>query len=291
MGDSGAPAQGSPARGAPAFGVRVAAAVSATGPLCAGIDPSPSLLTEWGLTDDADGLLEFGNRCIDAFAGTVPVVKPQVAFFERMGAAGIAALETVIRRAREAGILVIADAKRGDIGSTSSAYASAWLDPDSPLASDAMTAVAYMGLGAIQPLIDMAGAHGNGVMVVTRSSNPEGRALQDVTDQRGRTIADGLLADIAERNAVAPGVVGAVIGATLGPSAFSLPDLGGPVLAPGVGAQGATAAGVGALFKGCPPGSVLPSASRSVLATGPDVSRLRASAARLREEMASVLSH
>ncbi len=276
--------------GSQAFGARVAAAVSVTGPLCAGIDPSSSLLKEWGLPDRADGLLEFGSRCVDAFAGVVPVVKPQVAFFERMGAAGMAALETVIRRARDAGLLVIADAKRGDIGSTSSAYASAWLDPDSPLASDAMTAVAYIGLGALQPMIDMAQAHGNGVIVVTRSSNPEGRALQEVTDARGRTIADGLLADIAHRNAAVPGVIGAVIGATLDPSAFSLPDLGGPVLAPGVGTQGGTAAAVGTLFKGCPPGSVLPSSSRSVLATGPGVSRLRASAVQLREEMASVLS-
>jgi orotidine-5'-phosphate decarboxylase len=289
-GGSRVPSDGGGSGGRGPFGARVAAAVSVTGPLCIGIDPSSSLLNEWGLPDSADGLLEFGSRCVDAFAGTVPVVKPQVAFFERMGAAGIAALETVIRRAREAGLLVIADAKRGDIGSTSSAYASAWLDPDSPLASDAMTAVAYMGLGAIEPMIDMARAHGNGVMVVARSSNPEGRALQEVTDGRGRTIADSLLAEIADRNAATPGVVGAVIGATLAPSAFSLPDLGGPVLSPGVGAQGATATGVGALLKGCLPGSVLPSASRSVLATGPDVSRLRASALRLREDMASALS-
>jgi orotidine-5'-phosphate decarboxylase len=219
------------------------------------------------------------------------VVKPQVAFFERMGAAGIGALEAVIRRAREAGLLVIADAKRGDIGSTSAAYASAWLDPNSPLASDAMTGVAYMGLGAIQPMIDMAQSHGNGVFVVVRSSNPEGQALQQMTDSSGRSIADRLLADIAARNAAAPGVIGAVIGSTLAPSAFSLPELGGPVLAPGVGAQGATAADVGALFKGCPAGSVLPSVSRSVLAAGPDVSRLRASAKQVREEMASALSH
>jgi orotidine-5'-phosphate decarboxylase len=242
------------------------------------------------LPDSADGLLEFGLRCVDAFAGAVPVVKPQVAFFERMGAAGLGALETVIVRAREAGLLVIADAKRGDIGSTSAAYASAWLDPDSPLASDAMTAVAYMGLGAIQPMIDLAQAHGNGVIVVARSSNPEGQLLQSATDSNGRSIADGLLADIAERNAAAPGVIGAVIGATLEPSQFSLPGLGGPILAPGVGTQGGSAAGVAALFKGCPPGSVLPGVSRSVLALGPNVDALRRAALDVRDEMTGALA-
>jgi orotidine-5'-phosphate decarboxylase len=271
------------------FGARVAEAVSKTGPLCAGIDPSSSLVKEWGLPDTADGLLEFGIRCVDAFAGTVPVVKPQVAFFERMGAAGMGALETVIRRARAAGLLVIADAKRGDIGSTSAAYASAWLDPSSPLASDAMTGVAYMGLGAIRPMIDMAQAHGNGVIVVVRSSNPEGQTLQAAADSEGRSIADGLLADIAARNTATPGVIGAVIGATLHPSEFSLPELGGPILAPGVGAQGGTAADIAALFKGCPSGSILPGVSRSVLAVGPDVDALRRAALAVRDEMAEAL--
>jgi len=276
--------------GSGGFGGRVAAAVSATGPLCAGIDPSSSLLADWRLTDDADGLLEFGIRCVDAFAGVVPVVKPQVAFFERKGAAGLGALETVIRRAREAGLLVIADAKRGDIGSTSAAYASAWLDPNSPLASDAMTAVAYMGLGALQPMIDVAADHGNGVIVVARSSNREGQALQAATDAQGRSIADGLLADIAQRNAVAPGVIGAVIGATLEPSQFSLTGLGGPILAPGVGAQGGTAEDIAVLFKGCPPGSILPAVSRSVLAIGPDVVALRRAALEVRDEMEAALA-
>lgn len=272
------------------FGDRVAAAVSDTGPLCVGIDPSSSLLADWDLTDDADGLREFGIRCVDALAGVVPVVKPQVAFFERKGAAGFGALETVIRRAREAGLLVIADAKRGDIGSTSAAYASAWLDPDSPLASDAMTAVAYMGLGAIQPMIDMAAAHDNGVIVVARSSNPEGQTLQAATDAHGRSIADGLLSDIALRNAAAPGVIGAVVGATLEPSEFLLAGLGGPILAPGVGAQGGTAEDIAVLFKGCPPGSVLPGASRSVLAVGPDVDALRRAALEVRDEMKAALA-
>src|ERR1700724_66839 len=138
------------------FGARVTAAIDKTGPLCAGIDPSESLLRAWGLRDDAVGLREFGSRCVDAFAGVVPVVKPQVAFFERFGAAGIAVLETLIRDAQEAGLLVIADAKRGDIGSTMEAYASTWLDPQNPLCADAVTATPYLGLGSLQPMFDLA---------------------------------------------------------------------------------------------------------------------------------------
>ena len=137
--------------------------MAATGPLCAGIDPSPALLEQWGLPDSADGLRTFGLRCVEAFAGAVPVVKPQVAFFERHGSAGLAALESVLAAARQAGLLVIADAKRGDIGTTMDAYASAWLDPDSPLCADAVTVHPYLGIGALRPAFDLAAAAGRGV--------------------------------------------------------------------------------------------------------------------------------
>jgi orotidine-5'-phosphate decarboxylase len=276
------------------FGARVAAAIDRTGPLCAGIDPSESLLGAWGLADDPAGLREFASRCIDAFAGVVPVVKPQVAFFERFGAAGIAALESLITDAQDAGLLVIADAKRGDIGSTMEAYASTWLDPDSPLCADAVTATPYLGLGSLQPMFDLAAEHGRGVIVVVRTSNPEGRALQESLTESGNgpTVEDMLLVRIAELNAgglALPGTVGAVVGATLAPSAFPLSSLGGPILAPGVGAQGATADDVGTLFHGCKPGSVLASSSRSLLAAGPEPSSLRAAALASRDEMAAAL--
>jgi orotidine-5'-phosphate decarboxylase len=281
--------------GPPPFAVRVAAAVAATGPLCAGIDPSSALLDEWGLTDDAAGLGEFGRRCIEAFAGVVPVVKPQVAFFERHGSPGLAALESLLVRAREAGLLVIADAKRGDIGNTMAAYASAWVGPDSSLAADAVTALPYLGLDSLQPLFDMAGAHGRGVLVVVRSSNPEGRDLQEAMTAGGTgpSVEDMLLGQIAGMNAagaVPAGTVGAVIGATLPPSGFLLPGLGGVVLAPGVGAQGGGAAEVAALFGGCPSGTVLASASRSILAAGPDVPALAAAARQVRDEMGAALT-
>ncbi len=276
------------------FGARVAAAVAATGPLCAGVDPSADLLAAWDLPDDARGVRTFGLRCVEAFAGVVPVIKPQVAFFERHGSAGVAALESVLEAARATGLLVLADAKRGDVGTTMEAYADTWLDPGSPLRADAVTASPYLGLGSIQPMIDLAGAHGRGVMVVARSSNPEGRRLQTaLVDQgRGPSVEDMMLADIADLNGggqVPPGTVGAVIGATLAPSAFRLADLGGVILAPGLGAQGGTDARVAALFAGCPVGSVLPSSSRMLLATGPDVKALASAARATREAMAEAL--
>jgi orotidine-5'-phosphate decarboxylase len=276
------------------FGAKLALAVGRTGPLCAGIDPSASLLTEWGLPDSADGLRQFSSRCLEAFAEVVPVIKPQVAFFERHGSAGIAVLESLIADARSVGVLVIADAKRGDIGSTMEAYASAWLDDASPLAADAVTALPYLGLGALSPMVDLAAASGRGVIVVVRSSNPEGRVLQEARTGTGTgpSVEDLLLGQIAGLNggmAVPTGTVGAVVGATLAPSSFGLGLLGGPILAPGVGAQGATARDVGSLFEGCPPGSVVANVSRSVLAAGPEVSALRKSALAGRDEMAAAL--
>src|ERR1700684_3994305 len=121
---------------ADSFGDRVAAAVAKTGPLCAGIDPSAALLAAWGLRDDANGLGSFCRSCVEGCAGAVSVVKPEVAFFERHGAAGMAELERLIAEASAAGLIVIADAKRGDIDSTAEAYADAWLGEDSPLAAD-----------------------------------------------------------------------------------------------------------------------------------------------------------
>jgi orotidine-5'-phosphate decarboxylase len=274
------------------FGERVVEAVGRTGPLCAGIDPSASLLGEWGLDDDAAGLREFAARCVDAWAGVVPVVKPQVAFFERHGSEGFAALEWLLGAARDAGILVIADAKRADIANTLEAYADAWLDPASPLAADAVTAVPYLGLGALTPMFDRARSGGRGVVVVVRSSNPEGRPLQRADVGGGVTVEDDLLAEIAASNREegAPvGSVGAVIGATLEPTGFALSGFGGIVLAPGVGAQGATPADIARRFTGCPPGTVLPNVSRSLLAAGPSVPDLRAAAIGVRDELAAGL--
>ena len=275
------------------FGDRVVEAVGRLGPLCVGIDPSSELLARWDLRDDPDGVRAFGERCVELLTGAVAVVKPQVAFFERHGAAGMAALEAVIAAARAAGMLVIADAKRGDVATTAEAYGDAWFA--SPLAADAVTVTPYVGVGALEPMVAAARRVGGGVLVLTASSNPEGRAIQEAVAEDGRTVERAVLDAVTELNrkelATGPaqrlGSVGAVIGATRSPGALPLPAAGGVLLAPGVGAQGATAAQIGAVFAGCPAGSVLPSVSRALLAAGP--TGLRAGADRLQQDLAAVL--
>ncbi len=272
---------------------RVTGAVAAHGPLCAGIDPSAQLLAEWGLSDDAAGLRTFCATCVEAFGGAVAVVKPQVAFFERLGSAGLAELERLIAAAQAAGLVVIADAKRGDIDSTADAYAEAWLGASSPLAADAVTAHPYLGLGALMPLIRLASANGRGVLVVARSSNPEGRMLQTARTAEGATVEDMLLADIAALNAsdeVVAGTAGAVIGATLVPTDYPLSQLGGVILAPGLGAQGASPRDVAARFAGCAPGTVLASSSRGLLRCGPDPAAMRREALSLSRELSAAMA-
>jgi orotidine-5'-phosphate decarboxylase len=274
------------------FGARVAEAVGRLGPLCAGIDPSAALLEAWGLPDDATGLRSFCGICVDAFGGVVPVIKPQVAFFERHGSAGMAELERLLIGAREAGLLVLADAKRGDIDTTAAAYADAWLREGSTLAADAVTVHPYLGLAALAPLIAMAGRTGRGVIVVTRSSNPEGRLIQEAVTRSGDSVEESLLAEIARWNESAElptGTVGAVVGATLARSIFPLSQLGGVILAPGLGAQGAGPEEIADRFAGCTPGSVIASTSRALLATGPKPADLRRAASDLSGELAAVL--
>jgi orotidine-5'-phosphate decarboxylase len=274
------------------FGARVTPAVERMGPLCAGIDPSADLLHAWGLTDDSKGLRTFCQICVEAWSGVVPVIKPQVAFFERHGSAGLAELERLIEAAAAADLIVLADAKRGDLALTAAAYAEAWLGASSSLAVDAVTVHPYLGLAALAPLVDLAGQTGRGVIVVARSSNPEGRPLQEAVMASGVSVEESLLAEIAAWNAtpeIPVGTVGAVIGATLAPATFPLSQLGGVILAPGLGAQGARPADVASRFGDCPTGSVLASTSRSLLATGPDPSHLRKAATELADELAILM--
>jgi orotidine-5'-phosphate decarboxylase len=274
------------------FGARVAEAVGRLGPLCAGIDPSAALLEAWGLPDDATGLGSFCRICVEAFGGAVAVIKPQVAFFERHGSAGLAELERLLVEARQAGLLVLADAKRGDIDTTAAAYADAWLGEGSTLAADAVTAHPYLGLAALAPLIALAGRTGRGVIVVTRSSNPEGRLIQEAITRTGDSVEESLLAEIAAWNdspEIPTGTVGAVIGATLERSIFPLSQLGGVILAPGLGAQGAQLDEIADRFGGCAPGTVIASTSRALLATGPKPAELRRAASELSAELAAVL--
>ncbi|MHA3022191.1 orotidine-5'-phosphate decarboxylase [Mycobacterium sp. BMJ-28] len=260
------------------FGRRLADAVAARGPLCPGIDPHPELLSAWGLPVNVSGLRTFSATCVEAFAGFA-IVKPQVAFFEAHGAAGFAVLEETIAGLRAAGVLVLADAKRGDIGSTMAAYAQAWAG-DSPLAADAVTASPYLGFESLRPLLDTAAANGRGVFVLGATSNPEGASVQRATVD-GRTVAQSIVdAAGAENRSTGTGSVGVVIGATL----TEVPDLSrldGPVLAPGLGAQGGRPQDLGRLGA-----RVLPAVSREVLRAGPEVAAVRAAAEKLRDAVA-----
>ena len=192
------------------FGARLADAISRRGPLCLGIDPHPELLQAWGLPVSPDGLAAFCDICVAAYADFA-VVKPQVAFFEAFGAEGYAVLERTMAALRDAGVLVLADAKRGDIGSTMAAYAVAWAG-DSPLAADAVTATPYLGFGSLQPLLDTAAQHGRGVFVVAATSNPEGASVQRAVSD-GREVAQLIVDQAAAINRAqgpGPGFVGEI---------------------------------------------------------------------------------
>lgn len=272
------------------FGSRLHRAVDERGPLCVGIDPHPGLLARWGLADDLQGLDRFTQTVVEALGDRVAVVKPQSAFFERFGSHGVAILESTIRQLREAGSLVLLDVKRGDIGSTVSAYASAYLDPSSPLYVDAVTASPYLGVGSLAPMFELAAEHGGGVFVLALTSNPEGAAVQRARTADGRTVAQTVIDKISQLNSGATplGSFGLVVGATIGDTGHDLSGVGGPLLAPGLGAQGAGAADLRTVF-GSSLGSVLPSYSREVLSAGPDVAALRAAAERVLADCRAVL--
>jgi orotidine-5'-phosphate decarboxylase len=255
------------------FGARLEAAMTERGRLCVGIDPHLNLLSTWGLPDSAAGLSRFADICVEAFADLAPVVKPQSAFFERYGSAGIAVLERTIAALRAAGALVILDVKRGDIGSTMDAYADAYLSPSSPLAVDAITVSPYLGVGSLAPAFDLAATHGNGVFVLALTSNPEGPQVQHAIRPDGRSVAQTIIDELGERNGSAEpfGSLGVVVGATISPDVkIDLSTLNGPFLVPGIGAQGGTVEDVKRIFDGCL-NQVVPSVSREVLRAGPDV--------------------
>lgn len=256
------------------------------GPLCVGIDPHASLLTDWGLNDDIAGLERFSRTVVEALAERVAVLKPQSAFFERFGSRGIAVLEKSVEEARAAGALVVMDAKRGDIGSTMAAYAETFLRKDAPLFSDALTVSPYLGYGSLKPAVDLARESGAGLFVLALTSNPEGGEVQHAVRGDGRDVGATMLAHLAAENAgeTPLGSFGAVVGATLGDlSSYDL-DINGPLLAPGIGAQGATAADLAGVF-GAAVRNVVPNVSRGVLRHGPDVVALRTSAERFADEI------
>lgn len=306
-----------PGAGAP-FGSRLKRAMMDRGPLCVGIDPHPQLLKEWGLEDSPAGLEEFSLRVVSALAGAVAVLKPQVALFERHGSAGIAVLEKTLAAAARAGTLTLADAKRGDIGSTMAAYADAWLRDGSALAADAVTLSPYLGFESLRPALDLARQSGRGVFVLALTSNPEGASVQHrgepgsvaesivqaaaaendgdsrggdggvASDSRGDGGSDSRGDGGARETLGSVGlVVGANTGAALKQLGINLQLLNGPILAPGLGAQGATPSEIKATF-GPTFDRVLASTSRAVLQAGPAERDLLTAATAVRDELSAL---
>lgn len=268
------------------FGSRATAAMSAYGPLCVGLDPHGSLLEQWGLEDSVTGLDHFSGICVEAFAGKVAFVKPQSAFFERFGSAGITILERTIAGLRHTGSLVILDAKRGDIGSTAAAYAQAYLDEDSPMAVDAMTVSPFLGFGSLETFFQEAHRNDAGVFVLALTSNPEGVQVQHA-ESGGQTVAGTILGRLRELNAGCEpmGDFGAVVGATIGHTTEDL-SINGPLLAPGLGAQGATVDDIRRIF-GPEMENVIPTTSRAVLGAGPDPAALSSAAGEVNHSLLS----
>lgn len=273
------------------FGDRLAAAMGMKGPLCVGIDPHPGLLSSWGLPDTSESLEAFAFTVLEACGPVAAALKPQVALFERHGSAGLAVLERLHRAAADADILMIADAKRGDIGSTMAAYSDAWLGEYSPLATDSVTLSPYLGFESLRPALDRVAQTSRGVFVLALTSNPEGKTVQHVggQDSVAKKIIEAAHQENTQHHWSAMGPCGLVVGATVGPAlrelAIDLGSFNGPILAPGYGAQGASASDLYRVFTGLKE-QVLVNSSRAVLSTGPDPAALRKAAQYSRDELA-----
>jgi len=263
------------------FGERMSSAVRASGTSAVvGLDPHLSRLPATlraqyeGRTGAAfreaaaDAVVQFNRLVIDAIAGLVPAVKPQFAFYEELGAPGFAALEETCLMSRRAGLMVLGDAKRGDISSTASAYARSILSPDGPFYCDAVTINPWMGTDTLDPFIEVCAETGGGVFVLVRTTNPGSPFLQHHGEPRAATmVADAL--EKKGRASVGPSgmsSVGAVVGAMTGNEAVTLRERmpAAWFLVPGVGAQGGAASDAIAGIRGDGLGCLVNS-SRAVL--------------------------
>ncbi len=240
---------------------------------CVGIDPTQGTLSAWGLDDTAAGARKFALTMLEAAHNNASIVKPQVAYFERFGAEGYSVLTDIIREARSMGLLVLADAKRGDIGSTIDAYSRAWLGDKAPMQVDAITVTPYLGFGSLTPLLERAFETGAYVFVVTRSSNPEGTTLQEHgTPKLWHTILKDIAVwEAARNNKTIGAVVGATVPADLKYALDILPNA--YFLAPGIGQQGAKPDDVKALTADLK--RIIVSSSRGLAAAGPKVSDIQ----------------
>lgn len=275
------------------FGDRLAAAMDEYGPLCVGIDPHPNLLQAWGLEDSAESLRTFTTAVYEGCAPYAAALKPQVALFERHGSAGLAVLEELFARAAEDRVLIVADAKRGDIGSTMKAYADAWLSTSSPLGTDSVTLSPYLGFESLRPALDAATANQRGTFVLALTSNPEGKSVQHVgkAEDTGAVAKQVIAAAAAENTAQTwerMGSCGLVVGATVGEAlkelAIDLSTFNGPILSPGYGAQGASAEDLYRIFAGVE-SQVLVNSSRGVLSAGPQLADLARAAQSARDDL------
>ncbi len=274
------------------FARRLSARIERFGPLCIGIDPSAKLLAQCDLPNSAAGALAFGRLVIDSVDAQLPIIKPQAAYFERFGSAGWQALEQLCAHAQQAGLMVLFDGKRGDIDATADAYGEAYFGPQSLLPADAITVHAYLGYAALSGLLQAARSAHAGVFVVVRSSNPEGQRLQHAQVANELSVAGDLAAQINCDNAAhgrGLGAVGAVVGATCVDAAQAVTQMPQSfILAPGVGAQGASLADVAERMPNAK-GRVLPSVSRAILAGGTSPSALRGTIITLRDQARELL--
>lgn len=253
---------------------RLNAVVDARGPLCIGIDPHPTLLDAWGLPRTASGLERCARSLVDAVGDLVAVFKPQSAFFETYGSAGIAVLERLLGDIRDVGAIAITDVKRGDIGSTMDAYADAYLVPGAPLGSDAITVSPYLGFDSLAPAFARAIEHGRGVYVLARTSNPEGGHIQLALGREGSVAQEVIDAATALNKRARTRAIGLVIGGTHRDLGCDVSEFNGSILVPGIGAQGGRLGDLPALF-GDAAGQVLPVVGRGVISAGPDREALR----------------
>lgn len=277
----------------PSFAARLQQKINEHSPLCVGIDPSAALLKSCGLPNTAEGALAFGQRVLEAAQYRIAVIKPQSAFFERFGSAGFRAMEELTAIARANDVLVLLDGKRGDIDSTGAAYAEGYFAPTSTLRADAVTTHAYLGLKALAPFFEVANQAEGGVFVVVRSSNPEGRELQHAKLPSGETVALAMAREITERNRAYTsepiGPIGAVVGATCEDAAETVAGLPNSfILAPGVGAQGATIDDIAARMPNAR-GRVLPNVSRAILANGVEPAQIATTIQALHEQARKLL--
>jgi len=261
------------------FSKKLEIAFKTKGQLCVGIDAHENLLADNGFDISAKGLETFSYAILDQLQDEVSIIKPQVSFFERFGSEGFRALENVLREANERGFLVIADAKRGDIGSTMEAYGLAWLAKDAPFVCDALTVNPYLGVGALSSAVAFASERGKGLFVLAATSNLEGLTLQSSINN-GATVASQIAREVEELNintAISNsrfGSVGLVVGATVNLKQLGIDSLNADreslktsILAPGFGFQGVELSRANEIF-GEVSGDVIYTVSRSALRNG-----------------------